>query len=73
MIKTASVVPAMGRDYRSKAALLKDWNEGKDFMLHFLGRVQRFSIRDIEALKKEGFTGLQFRYSNQRNVFIHNF
>jgi hypothetical protein len=73
MIKTAAVTPANGRDYRSKAALLKDWEEGKDFMLHYLGRVQRFSSRDVDSLKNEGFTGLQFRYSNQRNTFIFNF
>jgi hypothetical protein len=73
MIKTASVTPANGRDYRSKAAVLADYREGKDFMLNFMGRVQRFSIRDEDSLKKDGFTGLQFRYANQRNTFIHNF
>ena len=25
-------IPAYGRDYTSKAALLADWNSGKDFM-----------------------------------------
>lgn len=73
MIKTASVTPANGRDYRSKKAVLTDYTEGKDFMLHYLGRVQRFSVRDEDSLKKEGFTGLQFRYASQRNTFIHNF
>lgn len=37
-------VPAYGRDYKSKAAVLKDWTEGKDFRDALTGRY--LSVRD---------------------------
>jgi hypothetical protein len=33
MPETISVVPAYGRDYKSKAAVEADWNAGKDFRM----------------------------------------
>jgi len=30
-----TLTPAYGRDYKSKAEVLKDWNEGKDFVNTF--------------------------------------
>jgi len=36
--------PAYGRDYKSKAAVLKDWQDGKDFRCAVTGRY--LSIRD---------------------------
>lgn len=36
--------PAYGRDYKSKAAVLKDWEEGKDFRDALTGRY--LSVRD---------------------------
>lgn len=32
-----SLTPAYGRDYKSKAALLADWNDDKDFTLEEMG------------------------------------
>ena len=37
-------VPAYGRDYKSKAAVIKDWQEGKDFKDYLSG--QYLSSRD---------------------------
>lgn len=31
------LTPAYGRDYKSKGAVLADWNSGKDFVLNHLG------------------------------------
>ena len=28
-----TLIPAYGRDYKSKAAVLKDWNANKDFII----------------------------------------
>ena len=72
-MKTASIKAAYGRKYKSKAVMLEDWNAGKDFYLYHLARAQLFSIRDVESLKKEGFTGLQFRYANDTKTFILDF
>ena len=41
---TATVLPAYGRDYKSKAAALADWQAGKDFQHALTG--QYLSIRD---------------------------
>lgn len=32
-----TVVPAYGRDYKSKAAIMADWKEGKDFQIATFG------------------------------------
>ena len=32
-----TVSGAYGRDYRSAAAALKDWNDGKDFVIRTIG------------------------------------
>jgi hypothetical protein len=37
-------VPAYGRDYKSKSAVLADWQEGKDFRDSLSGRY--LSVRD---------------------------
>jgi hypothetical protein len=41
------VTPAYGRDYKSKAAALADWQAGKDFRDSRTG--QYLSIRDAKA------------------------
>jgi hypothetical protein len=67
-MKTNSVVPAYGRDYKSKAALLKDWNDNKDFQLE--PQKQYVNKEQVQQLKENGITHLQFRYKKIRNVFI---
>ena len=39
-----TVIPAYGRDYKSKKAVLADWRAGKDFMCAVTGSY--LSIRD---------------------------
>ena len=65
-MKTISVFPAYGRDYKSRAALIADWQAGKDFNSN-LGYL---SIRDVGALKLDGITGIQFRYKKLYQTFI---
>lgn len=48
MQRDIHAVPAYGRDYRSKAAVLKDWQDGKDFQDALTGRY--FSIRDAKEM-----------------------
>lgn len=40
-------IPAYGRDYRSKTAVLADWTAGKDFRDAMTG--QYLSRRDVEG------------------------
>ena len=65
-MKTLSAFPAYGRDYKSKKALIDDWKAGKDFN----SNLGYFSIRDVDALKRDGITGIQFRYKKLYQTFI---
>lgn len=52
--------PAYGRDYKSKAAVIKDWTEGKDFRCALTGRY--LSVRD------EIPNQVWIRYNKLRNI-----
>ena len=69
---TLTATPAYGRDYQSKAALLTDFEGGKDFKgFSVVGNVDTyFSFRDIDMLRKR-FDCIEFRYSKQRKVFLY--
>ena len=44
-----TVIPAYGRDYKSKADTLKDWNDGKDFKDAITGQYlsKRDNIKEV--------------------------
>jgi len=65
-----SMVPAYGRDYKSKKALLEDWNAGKDFQLQTIHDNRYTSIRDVEELKKEGVKSLNIRYDRLTKICV---
>lgn len=54
------VVPAYGRDYKSKAQALADWFAGKDFILGLTG--QYISKRDATGLE------VWIRYDKNRKL-----
>ena len=52
IMSSATVSPAYGRDYKSKAAAEKDFRDGKDFLVHNVDgrmtpRIVPCSIRDM--------------------------
>ena len=59
-----TVSGAYGRDYKSKKAMLEDWNAGKDFRMRPSG--QYCSTRDFPT-----GTVIRMRYKQDREVFIH--
>ncbi len=63
-----SLVPAYGRDYKSKAAFLKDWNEGKDFSLQSYNGGGYCSIRDF-ANEAVG-SSVQIRFNRLASVNV---
>jgi hypothetical protein len=65
-----TLVPAYGRDYSSKKALITDWEAGKDFMAMDLHSSGYTSIRDATAFKEDGITHLHFRYNKQTLVHV---
>ena len=62
-----TLVLAYNRDYKSKAELLKDWEDGKDFKIEPQGCYT--SNRDIKNMSH--ISTIQFRYGKLRKVFIH--
>ena len=63
------LIPAYGRDYTSKRAVLADWNKGKDFYVSTFGHPY-----DGKPANKESFvnqTGwVNIRYNAQRQVAV---
>ncbi len=63
-----TAVPAYGRDYRSRAAVLADWNAGKDF------RINDVSSADdghyINKDDKPADVTLQIRYAQLTKVML---
>ena len=56
-----TLTPAYGRDYKNKASILADWNDGKDFVLEPEG-----AYINKEQVKK-GVT-VNIRYAQLRKV-----
>ena len=56
-------IPAYGRDYKTKQAVLADWNGGKDFLIAGIhpNAGQYFSIRD-------SLTGVWIRYNKLKQM-----
>jgi len=67
--KTITVIPAYGRDYKSKAAVLADYEAGKDFIIQDM-----FSGNDGRAVNKEDAVRegvqLKVRYAKLTKVVI---
>lgn len=62
------LVPAYGRDYKSKAAIAADLLDGKDFLAHsWQGAAVYMNLADFAAYPLPDFN---VRYSNQRKVCV---
>lgn len=63
------LIPIPGRDYKSKTALLEDWNNNKDF--HTADIMSGYGIatnkEELEAMGQA--RGIQFRYGNLAKTF----
>lgn len=60
-----TLVPAYGRDYTSKAAVLADWNDGKDFLIQDYRAGGYINKRDAI---NEGVSDVNIRYAKNRKV-----
>lgn len=66
---THTVVPAYGRDYKSKAEVMKDWNDNKDFKMVDFG--QAFSyINKADKAKYAPNDTIKVRYDKMRKVML---
>jgi hypothetical protein len=68
------LVPAYGRDYQGKDAVLAGFKSGQDFRIidYFNGLDGKYtSSRDVNQLIASGFTHLEIRYKKlTRCIFI---
>lgn len=69
-MSSLSVVPAYGRDYKSKAAVLADLHGGKDFMVADMSSQWDGMPGNLEGFKREGITSLTVRYSKLMKVAV---
>ncbi len=63
-----TVVPAYGRDYKSKKAVLADWNLGFDFQINDLS--SPYDGAYVNVNDKPVDTHLTVRYSSQQKVMV---
>lgn len=64
---TGIISGAYGRDYKSAAAMLRDFYDNKDFVLHQMGHTTYCSIRDFEP-----GAVIELRYNKLRTVSMHS-
>jgi hypothetical protein len=60
------LIPAYGRDYKSKKEVLADFEANKDFIV--MPHKQATNKSDLVRLNEKN---IQFRYGKLRKVFIH--
>lgn len=73
MYNSLTLTPAYGRDYKSKKALLKDWNDNLDFVINDSNpRLSNTYVnkQQQQALVDAGYTHLHFRYSRTTQVHV---
>ena len=66
-----NLIPAYGRDYKSKAAILADLKADKDFIISNYGSV--YDGKPVNLAQIKGVAGaypLQVRYGNLRKVVV---
>lgn len=70
MYNSLTLVPAYGRDYKSKGELAAAWQSGVDFMAMDMRSSGYCSIRDLPTFKEQHITHLHFRYKHQTLVHV---
>ena len=67
MAHIGSLVPAYGRDYKSKKEILEDLAKGKDFDLQTFNGGGYVTARELDITYSEGWSA-QVRFGNLRKV-----
>lgn len=64
-----TLTPAYGRDYKSKKAVLEDWDKDLDFVVNDVRQSGTY-INKRQAIEM-GVREVSFRYAKLTKVFIH--
>jgi hypothetical protein len=66
-----TLIPAYGRDYKSKAAVMKDWKEDKNFVVANLFDPWDGKLCNKEDLERNGSVkGVNIRYDGLRKIVV---
>lgn len=65
-----TLVPAYGRDYKSKAEVQRDLDAGKDFIIATYGHPYDGKPANAESLRQSGVKTVNIRYKQQRAVGV---
>lgn len=65
-----TLVPAYGRDYKSKAEIQKDLDANKDFVIAEYGHRYDGKPANAESLRQSGVKTVNIRYSQLRKVAV---
>jgi hypothetical protein len=65
-----TLTPAYGRDYKSKKAVLEDFNANKDFVAHSHDPRERGGFTNKPDLVKMGHKQVKIRYSQLNKVIV---
>jgi hypothetical protein len=69
-MSTITVTPAYGRDYRSKAQAIADWEAGKDFILQDVMSPWDGKPINKEDAERSGFRTIKIRYKQMRQIAV---
>jgi hypothetical protein len=61
-----TLIPAYGREYKNRAAVLVDWHSGKDFIIADNFHAASGKPTNKFDCQKAGDTGIMIRYDNMR-------
>ena len=70
MSRTLTLVPAYGRDYPSKAAVIADWESDKDFLIADYSSPWNGKPANRTSCQKEKITSVNIRYAALRRVAV---
>jgi hypothetical protein len=65
-----TLVPAYGRDYKSKAEVQRDLDAGKDFIIATYGHRYEGKPTNAEGLRQDGVKHVNIRYQQQRKIGV---
>jgi hypothetical protein len=65
-----TLVPAYGRDYTSKAAILADFQAGKDFIVRDMSSRYDRKPANRESLIQAGVTSVHVRYARLTKIAV---
>jgi hypothetical protein len=66
---TMTLTPAYGRDYKSKAAVQKDWDSGKDFIVNQFGNRYDGKPMNKQDAKAAGMSSVMIRFHNLTKIY----